>query len=218
MARQPDVAVVPLSIESTSAMRPSEDARTGKDGVAHMFLVGTKGSSTHKWISQTEVHLVVLLPDASLYCFAQDRSSLSQAGVFGPIGIEKSHRGHGTGKSLILACMLDMKLRRYGYAVIGSTSIFLVYKKAAGGVEIPDSSPGLWRIWLGRDTLSSSCWPVPPHHNAAPTIDGRGGSSVPLWGASYDVVSSPSGVAGGWMKSSRAFSTRACTLYSATSA
>jgi predicted N-acetyltransferase YhbS len=72
-------------------------------------------------------------------------------GFFGPIGVDESHRGNGTGKALLRACMLDMKLKGYGYAIIGFTGIFEFYGKAVGAVEIPDSSPGLWETWVRRD-------------------------------------------------------------------
>jgi ribosomal protein S18 acetylase RimI-like enzyme len=56
-------------------------------------------------------------------------------GFFGPIGVAPSHRRNGTGKALLLACLLDMKLKGYGYAVVG----------APGAVEIADSTPGYYR-------------------------------------------------------------------------
>ena len=71
-------------------------------------------------------------------------------GFFGPIGVEEAARGKGTGKALLLACLLDMKLKGYGYAVIGFTDKFEFYHKAAGAVEIPDSSPGLWKTWVKK--------------------------------------------------------------------
>ena len=71
-------------------------------------------------------------------------------GFFGPIGVDESHRGNGTGKALLRACMLDMKLKGYGYAIIGFTGIFEFYGKAVGAVEIPDSSPSLWKTWVRR--------------------------------------------------------------------
>ena len=40
-------------------------------------------------------------------------------GFFGPTGVIEESRGKGVGKALLLACMLDMKLKGYGYAIIG---------------------------------------------------------------------------------------------------
>lgn len=71
-------------------------------------------------------------------------------GYFGPLGVSEAYRGSGTGKALLLACLLDMKLKGYGYAVIGWTgnenSAF--YTHTVGAVEIPDSSPGIWKTMV----------------------------------------------------------------------
>ncbi len=65
-------------------------------------------------------------------------------GFFGPIGVEKSHRKQGTGKALMTACLLDMKLKGYGYAIVGAVEDTEYYKKTVGALEIPDSSPGIY--------------------------------------------------------------------------
>ena len=66
-------------------------------------------------------------------------------GFFGPIGVDPSHRGGGTGQALLLACLLDMKLKGYGYAVVGAVKDINFFKKTVGAVEIPDSTPGFYR-------------------------------------------------------------------------
>jgi GNAT superfamily N-acetyltransferase len=66
-------------------------------------------------------------------------------GFFGPIGVEKSHRKQGTGKALLTACLLDMKLKGYGYAIVGTAENTEYYKKTVGAVEIPGSSPGIYK-------------------------------------------------------------------------
>lgn len=69
-------------------------------------------------------------------------------GFFGPTGVLEACRGRGTGRALLLACLLDMKLAGYGYAVIGSVGPADFYRKAAGAVEIPASTPGIWKDCL----------------------------------------------------------------------
>lgn len=69
-------------------------------------------------------------------------------GFFGPLGVLESHRGRGIGKGLLLACLLDMKLRGYGYAIIGWVGPADFYRAVVNAVEIPDSRPGLWKGWL----------------------------------------------------------------------
>ncbi|MGD9046226.1 MAG: GNAT family N-acetyltransferase [Desulfobacterales bacterium] len=69
-------------------------------------------------------------------------------GFFGPIGVEKSHRKQGTGRALMTACLLDMKLKGYGYAIVGAVENTEYYKKTVGALEIPDSSPGIYSTRL----------------------------------------------------------------------
>ncbi|CAB1077187.1 hypothetical protein JY97_06390 [Alkalispirochaeta odontotermitis] len=66
-------------------------------------------------------------------------------GYFGPTGVIKSERGQGTGQSLLKACLLDMKLKGYGYAVAGDVNDPGYYQNKVGAIEIPDSSPGIFR-------------------------------------------------------------------------
>jgi len=66
-------------------------------------------------------------------------------GYFGPIGVKKSERGQGVGQALLKACLSDMKLKGYGYAVAGDVDDPGYYQKSVGAMEIPDSSPGIYR-------------------------------------------------------------------------
>ena len=53
---------------------------------------------------------------------------------FGPTGVCSSTRGLGVGKALLKACMVDMKLKGYAYAIIG----------AVGATKIENSWPGIY--------------------------------------------------------------------------
>jgi GNAT superfamily N-acetyltransferase len=72
-------------------------------------------------------------------------------GFFGPTGVHPDKRGRGIGKALLLACLLEMKLKGYGYAVIGSVGPAAFYEKCCGAVAIPDSAPSVWYDMLRRD-------------------------------------------------------------------
>ena len=72
-------------------------------------------------------------------------------GFFGPTGVQENCRGRGTGRALLLACLLDMKLKGYGYAVIGGAGPVKFYKKIAGAIEIPGSTPGLYTAGFRRE-------------------------------------------------------------------
>lgn len=102
------------------------------------------------WASETDVALCnkpgtcfVAVKDAKIIGFAcYDATAL---GFFGPIGVAKSHRKKGTGKALMTACLLDMKLKGYGYAIVGAVKDTDFYKNAVGAIEIPDSAPGIYK-------------------------------------------------------------------------
>ncbi len=107
------------------------------------------------WASETDAALsnkpatcFVAVKEAKIIGFAcYDATAL---GFFGPIGVEKSHRKKGTGTALMTACLLDMKLKGYGYAIVGAVKDANYYKNAVGAIEIPDSSPGFYKTQIGE--------------------------------------------------------------------
>ena len=120
------------------------------DWVRESFLDGW-ASETDLAISNTPISAFIAIQDGSPIGFAcYDGTAL---GYFGPIGVLEPCQGQGTGRALLLACLLDMKLKGYGYAIIGGggDGPTEFYSKSAGAIEIPDSSPGLWKTWLRRD-------------------------------------------------------------------
>lgn len=120
------------------------------DWVRKKFLLDAWASETDVALSNRPVTCFVAIRNKRLIGFAcYDASAL---GFFGPTGVLKSRRGKGTGKALLLACLLDMKLKGYGYAIIGSVGPADFYQKAVEAVEIPDSTstPSIWKDWLHR--------------------------------------------------------------------
>lgn len=73
----------------------------------------------------------------------------SALGYFGPTGVSEDARGRGIGSSLLMSALHEMRLKGYGYAVIGWVGPQEFYARAAGAIPIPDSSPGIWADWLG---------------------------------------------------------------------
>jgi hypothetical protein len=65
-------------------------------------------------------------------------------GFLGPLGVVIEARGIGIGTALTRACLLDMHLKGYGYAIVGMAGVPEFFRKVAGAVEIPDSSPGIY--------------------------------------------------------------------------
>ncbi len=72
----------------------------------------------------------------------------SALGYFGPTGVLESFQGQGIGKALLLSCLLEMRTKGYGYAIIGWIGPQEFYEKAAGATVIPDSTPGIWKNFL----------------------------------------------------------------------
>jgi len=69
-------------------------------------------------------------------------------GFVGPIGVLDSARGKGLGAALLLACLHDMRTMGYGYAVAGHVGAPEFFRKVAGAIEIPDSTPGIYAHML----------------------------------------------------------------------
>jgi GNAT superfamily N-acetyltransferase len=69
-------------------------------------------------------------------------------GFVGPIGVLESARGQGIGAALLLACLHDMRTMGYGYAIAGHVGAPEFFRRVAGAIEIPDSTPGLYANML----------------------------------------------------------------------
>jgi GNAT superfamily N-acetyltransferase len=71
-------------------------------------------------------------------------------GFFGPTGVDEAERGKGIGIALLLAVLRGMREAGYAYAIIGGVGPVGFYAKHCGAIEIPDSSPGVYRDLLPR--------------------------------------------------------------------
>jgi hypothetical protein len=104
------------------------------------------GGEADKACSNHPISCWIAIRDRALVGFAC--YDATARGFFGPIGVDESCRGQGTGRALLMACMLDMKLVGYGYAIIGAVGPMEFYARSLDAVEIPDSSPGLFETML----------------------------------------------------------------------
>lgn len=97
--------------------------------------------------SRSPVSCYVAQSGTTLVGFAcYDTSAL---GYFGPTAVIESFQKQGIGRALLVACLQEMKIKGYGYAIIGWVGPQEFYAKAAGAVPIPESTPGIWKDWLG---------------------------------------------------------------------
>ena len=101
------------------------------------------------WASEFEVTMgthpftsFIATQESDLIGFAcYDATAL---GFVGPIGVREDRRRMGVGRALLLACLLEMKLKGYGYAAIGWAGPAEFYQKVCAAVPIPDSHPGIY--------------------------------------------------------------------------
>lgn len=124
--------------------------------------IGAEKSLVVQWVRDnfgeawsSEMDMTFSRLPVSCYIAQQDRKMVGFAcydgttlGYFGPTGVAEAHRSQGIGKVLLLACLLEMRLKGYGYAIIGWAGPQDFYKKTVGAIPIPDSTPGIWRDWL----------------------------------------------------------------------
>jgi hypothetical protein len=117
----------------------------------HRVIHWVKNNFSDAWADETDVAFgnsprscFVAYMEETIVGFAcYDATAL---GFFGPIGVSNRHRRNGTGTALLMACLLDMKLKGYGYAIAGGVQETDFYINTVGALEIPDSTPGLYHF------------------------------------------------------------------------
>jgi GNAT superfamily N-acetyltransferase len=120
-----------------------------------MIVQWVRDNFGESWASEMDV--TFSHSPVSCYIAQEDQNILGFAcydaaalGYFGPTGVAEAFQGKGIGKALLLACLVEMKIKGYGYAIIGWAGPQAFYEKAVGAVAIPDSTPGIWKDWLGE--------------------------------------------------------------------
>ena len=137
-------------------------AEQKKQGIVIRKPIAPEKSVVLKWVRENfagawadEVNVSISSMPFSCFIAIKDEAVIGFAcydstalGFFGPTGVAEVCRGKGTGKALLMACMLDMKLKGYGYAIVGGVGPAEFYSKAVGAVKIPDSAPGVYEDLL----------------------------------------------------------------------
>jgi ribosomal protein S18 acetylase RimI-like enzyme len=113
------------------------------------------GNFGHHWASECDVSFA----RQPVACFLATQSSRivgfacydsTSKDYFGPIGVLDACRGHGIGKALLLAALHSMREQGYAYAIVGAAGPKEFYAKIVGAIEIPDSTPGVYRDLLSE--------------------------------------------------------------------
>jgi ribosomal protein S18 acetylase RimI-like enzyme len=81
--------------------------------------------------------------DGSIVGFACYDSTMKN--FFGPVGVAENYRNKDIGTALLLRCLHSMAAEGYAYAVIGGVGNVDFYTGTVNAVEIPGSSPGVYR-------------------------------------------------------------------------
>ena len=103
-----------------------------------------------KWVS--EVKVAFSRQPVTCFIATKDKDILGFAciettakGFYGPTGVSENARGTSVGKALLFKSMEALKELGYVYGVIGGVGPREFYEKAIGAVEIPNSSPSIYR-------------------------------------------------------------------------
>ncbi len=89
------------------------------------------------------VSCLIAVHDGALLGFACYEATCRN--YLGPMGVSDSARGRGIGAALLLAALRGLADLGYAYAVIGGVGPRDFYTRTCGAIEIPDSTPGIYR-------------------------------------------------------------------------
>lgn len=102
------------------------------------------------WVSECTVALaarpariLVAIENGELAGFACH--DVTARGFFGPTGVDPAKQGRGIGRHLLLRALDALKSDGFAYAVIGAAGPVDFYVKTCGAIEIPNSTPGIYR-------------------------------------------------------------------------
>lgn len=134
------------SIKIKCAMAP--DSGRVCDFIRENFGDGW-ADETKKALYNTPPSCFIAVKDKKILGFAcYDATAL---GYFGPVGVLENLRGTGIGGALTLRCMLAMREKGYGYAIIGWVGPVAFYEKICGAKIIEPSRPGYYKNMISVD-------------------------------------------------------------------
>ena len=116
----------------------------------HKITAWVQKNFAEGWASETEI----AFGRQPISCFVAVKESriigfachdVTCRNFFGPTGVESEARRNGVGTGLLLACLDDIRLQGFGYAIIGGVGPAAYYSKAVGAVPIEGSEPGVYR-------------------------------------------------------------------------
>ncbi len=141
-----------------------EIERLAVEGIKIQRVQPFDASVLRKWVSENfnegwADEVMVAFSHQPVTCFvaALERRIIGFAAYectrknfFGPTGVQEEYRGKGIGRALLLTSLHSMREMGYAYAIIGGVGPKEFYKKNAGAILIPRSTPGIFGDWLER--------------------------------------------------------------------
>lgn len=103
-----------------------------------------------KWVSECKI----AFSRQPVTCFIATREKkilgfacydVTAKGFLGPMGVAPDAREVGLGKVLLVAALRELWHMGYAYAVIGGVGPREFYARTVGAIEIPGSTPGIYR-------------------------------------------------------------------------
>ena len=96
--------------------------------------------------SRLPVTCLIAVDDDALLGFACYDATCKN--FFGPTGVDPDYRRGGVGAALLLSSLQAMAAAGYAYAIIGGVGPIAYYKKIVNAIEIPGSTPGIYKGML----------------------------------------------------------------------
>lgn len=138
-------------------------ARCASQGIAIRRALSVERLRVAAWVRRhfpsAEAEVDVAFARLPVACFIAIRAQqllgfacydATAPNFFGPEGVAESARGQGLGTALLLATLHAQRAQGYAYAIIGGVGPAAFYVKAAGAVDIADSTPGIYAGILPR--------------------------------------------------------------------
>jgi len=98
--------------------------------------------------SRTPISLFIAYRDSTILGYACYNAT--QLNFFGPTKVLEKEQKKGIGKVLLFRCLQALRNEGYAYAIIGGVGPKEFYKKTFNAIEIPDSTPGAYKDFIGR--------------------------------------------------------------------
>ena len=142
-----------LPVVTPASDASSSSATTVRNAMAYEKHLVVEFARTHfgdGWASECDVAFAnqpischIATEEGEIVGFACYDST--RRGFFGPIGVVERARARGVGRRLLRSCLHAMETLGYAYAIVGDAGCTQFYVNNAGAIEIPGSTPGVYR-------------------------------------------------------------------------